>query len=126
MQLRFIRLAVVAILLGIPEHYREGQGMYILCIKIQEHPHDSCDNEETSAPDEEDGEHGEADVPGLPVVATHLPGHVAIGGTEDNQQEVEPLLRKEGGDALMADLEVAVARVHVNEVSLIADILVFC
>ena len=92
----------------------------------QEHPHDSGDSEEPSAPDEEDGEHGEADVPGFPVVAPHLPGHVPVGGAEDHQQEVVPLQRKEGGDALMADLEVAVARVHVNEVSLIADILVFC
>ena len=88
----------------------------------QEHPHDSGDNEEPSAPDEEDGEHGEADVSGLPVVAPHLPGHVPVGGAEDHQQEVVPLQREEGGDALLADLEVAVARVHVNEVSAITEL----
>ena len=87
----------------------------------QQHLQDSGDNKEASAPDEEDGEHGWADVPGLPVVTPHLPGHVAIGGAEDHQQEVVPLQKKEGGDALMTNLDVAVARVHVNEVSLIAD-----
>ena len=51
-----------------------------------------------------------------------MPGHVAIGGAEDNQQEVVPLQREEGGDALLADLEVAVARVHVNEVSAITEL----
>ena len=50
-----------------------------------------------------------------------MPGHVAIGGAEDHQQEVVPLQKKEGGDALMTNLDVAVARVHVNEVSLFAD-----
>ena len=41
--------------------------------------------------------------------------HVAVGGAEDDQQEVVPLQREEGGDALLADLEVSVPRVHVNQ-----------
>ena len=94
-----------------------------MCEKYKgEYSHNRSDDEQPSAPDEEHGEHGEADVLGLLVVAPHVPGHVAIGGAEDHQQEVVPLQREEGGDALLADLEVAFARVHVNEVSAITEL----
>ena len=83
--------------------------------------HNSGDDEQPGAPDEEDGEHGEADVLGLLVVAPHVPGHVAVGSAEDHQQEVVPLQGEERGDALLADLEVAVARVHVNQVSSVTE-----
>ena len=79
--------------------------------------HNSSDDEQAGAPYEEDSEHGEADVLGLLVVAPHVPGHVAVGGAEDHQQEVVTLQREEGCYALLADLEVAIARVHVNQVS---------
>ena len=46
--------------------------------------HNSGDDEQPGAPDEEDGEHGEADVLCLLVVAPHVPGHVAVGGAEDH------------------------------------------
>ena len=83
--------------------------------KSSRYSHNDGDDEETGAPDEEDGEHGEADVLGLLVVAPHVARHVAVGGAEDDQQEVVPLQREEGGDALLADLEVSVPRVHVNQ-----------
>ena len=98
-------------------------GNNVVCEKYKEkYSHNRSDDEQPGAPDEEHGEHGEADVLGLLVVAPHVPGHVAIGGAEDHQQEVVPLQREEGGDALLADLEVAVARVHVNEVSAITEL----
>ena len=84
--------------------------------------HNSSDDEQAGAPDEEDSEHGEADVLGLLVVAPHVPGHVAVGGAEDHQQKVVTLQREEGCDALLADLEVAVARVHVNQVSFVTEL----
>ena len=84
--------------------------------------HNSSDDEQAGAPDEEDSEHGEADVLGLLVVAPHVPGHVAVGGAEDHQQEVVTLQREEGCYALLADLEVAIARVHVNQVSSVTEL----
>ena len=51
-----------------------------------------------------------------------MPGHVAVGGAEDHQQEVVTLQREEGGDALLADLEVAAARVHVYQVSSVTEL----
>ena len=88
----------------------------------EEYSHNSSDDEQPSAPDQEHGEHGEADVLGLLVVAPHVPRHVAIGGAEDHQQEVVPLQREEGGDALLANLDVAVTRIHVNEVCAITEL----
>ena len=78
--------------------------------------HNGSDDEESSAPDDADNEHGKADVPRLLEVAPNVPGHVAVCGAENHQQEVVQLQPKEGGDALMADLEMSVARVHVNQV----------
>ena len=88
----------------------------------EEYSHNRSDDEQPSAPDQEHGEHGEADVLGLLVVTPHVPRHVAIGGAEDHKQEVVPLQRKEGGDALLANLDVAVTRIHVNEVSAITEL----
>ena len=51
-----------------------------------------------------------------------MPRHVAVGGAEDHKQEVVPLQREEGGDALLADLEVAAARVHVYQVSSVTEL----
>lgn len=51
-----------------------------------------------------------------------MPGHVAVGSAEDHKQEVVTLQREERGDALLADLEVAVARVHVNQVSSVTEL----
>ena len=78
--------------------------------------HNGSDDEESSAPDDADNEHGKADVPRLLEVAPNVPGHVAVCGAENHQQEVVQLQPKEGGDALMADLDMSVARVHVNQV----------
>ena len=84
--------------------------------------HNSSDDEQAGAPDEEDSEHGEADVLGLLVVAPHVPGHVAVGGAEDHQQDVVTLQHEEGGDALLADLQMSVARVHIDEVNPVTEI----